>query len=33
MALPNLVGLVGLRKVIIGETKSYFNEIKLNKAA
>ncbi|WP_286903921.1 alanine/glycine:cation symporter family protein [Clostridium sp. UBA1652] len=33
MALPNLVGLIGLRKVIIGETTSYFNQIKLNKAA
>lgn len=32
MAFPNLVGLIGLRKVIIGETKSFFEQLKLNKA-
>ena len=31
MAFPNLVGLIGLRKVVISETEAYFNEIKENK--
>lgn len=26
MAIPNLIGIIGLRKVIISETKSYFNK-------
>lgn len=30
MAFPNLVGLIGLRKVVIKETEDFFNEVKLN---
>lgn len=29
MAFPNLIALIGLRKVIIDETKSYFERLKL----
>lgn len=28
MALPNLIGLIGLRKVVISETEEYFKELK-----
>lgn len=28
MALPNLIGLIGLRKVVVEETESYFKELK-----
>ena len=27
MALPNLIGLIGLRKVIVEETEKYFKEL------
>jgi AGCS family alanine or glycine:cation symporter len=27
MAFPNLIGLIGLRKVIINETKAYFDNL------
>lgn len=33
MAFPNLVGLVGLRNVVIQETEMFFNDLKLKKAA
>lgn len=32
MAIPNLIALVGLRKVIIGETKEYFKTLSFQKA-
>lgn len=31
MALPNLIGLIGLRKVVISETETYFNALKKEK--
>lgn len=33
MAIPNLIALIGLRKVIISETKSYFENYDYNKSA
>ena len=33
MAFPNLVGLIGLRKIVIQETELFFNDFKLKKAA
>lgn len=30
MAFPNLIALIGLRKVIIEETKDYFQRLKIN---
>ena len=33
MAFPNLVGLIGLRKVVIQETEEYFAALKEEKAA
>jgi alanine or glycine:cation symporter, AGCS family len=30
MALPNLIALLGLREVIVSETKSYFKSLKNN---
>ena len=32
MAIPNLIALVGLRKIIIGETKEYFKTLSFQKA-
>ena len=32
MAIPNLIALVGLRKIIIGETKDYFKTLSFQKA-
>lgn len=31
MAFPNLIGLIGLRHVVINETRLYFNQLKVNK--
>ena len=28
MAFPNLIGLIGLRKVVIKETEDYFQQLK-----
>ena len=28
MAFPNLIGLIGLRKIVISETEEYFKELK-----
>lgn len=30
MAIPNLIGLLGLRAIIFGETKDYFNSLNVN---
>ena len=30
--IPNLIALVGLRKIIIGETKEYFKTLSFQKA-
>ena len=32
MAIPNLIALVGLRQIIIGETKDYFKALSFQKA-
>lgn len=32
MAIPNLIGLIGLRKVVISETEKYFKKLKEEKA-
>ncbi|MDR1289268.1 MAG: sodium:alanine symporter family protein [Holosporales bacterium] len=31
MAIPNLIGLVGLRKIVISETKAFWNDLKLKR--
>ena len=31
MAIPNLIALIGLRKVIIEETKDYFTRLSIDK--
>ena len=30
MAFPNLIALIGLRKIVIEETKDYFQRLKIN---
>ena len=30
MAFPNLIALIGLRKVVVEETKDYFQRLKIN---
>ena len=30
MAIPNLIALIGLRKVVIEETKDYFSRLNAN---
>ena len=32
MAIPNLIALIGLRKVIINETEEYFGMLKIDKS-
>ena len=33
MAIPNLVGLIGLSGVVIKETEEYFNKLKKEKSS